>query len=141
MTLTKGLQSVILFTSGLFLILCSYKIYEAGEEETYVQQHSPVIKMPVIYRVKGWGTIRVPNKIYVLYKGKKYVLPCSNKYFNTVAKLDSIEVNYDWVRDKAVLANVSPSNPYGLLIITALFGLIMTSQTVISMYRRERDKQ
>ena len=126
----------MLVSLGLLLILITYKIYEIGEEQAYVQQHSPLMKMPIVGREKGWGTVKYPNKIFVEYRGKRYSLHSSNRHFRQTARADSIEVNYDAARDMAVLAVGKVSGPYPLLIAIFLCGLLVIGSGVYDFIRK-----
>lgn len=136
MSLTKWFKYIVLVLLGFLLLFIAYKISEEYKEDAYVQQHSPQTKMPVVNRQKGWGTVRNPNKIYVRYQGKIYVLPCSNKYFRETIKRDSISVHYDSLRDRAVLADVKVNTPYVLLLLIVSGGLITVSSTIIDLRRQ-----
>ena len=133
---TTWFKYIFLVFLGFLLIFIAYKISDEYKEEAYVQQHSPPTKMPVVNRRKGWGTVRNPNKIYVRYQGKKYVLPCSNQYFRETIKWDSLSVHYDPLRDRAVLADVKVNTPYGLLVLIVSGGLIAVSSTLIDLRRQ-----
>lgn len=95
MPLTKWFKYLLPIMLVGSLSFIAYKINEGYKEEAYIQQHSPLIKMPIVSRGKGWGTIRFPNKICVRYLARTYTLPCSNNYFKKTAKLDSLVVHYD----------------------------------------------
>lgn len=136
MALTTWFKYLSLIILGLSFPFIAYKIDESITEEAYIQEHSPLIKMPVIRRVKGWGTVKFPNKIYVGYRGKRYSLTTSNQYFKNTANIDSIAVHYDSVRDKAVLADSKITRPYGLLVLIALSGFITVSATTVDMRRQ-----
>ena len=136
MTPGKWFKYVLLILLGLSLPFMAYKISEAYNEDAYIQEHSPRIKMPVVNRIKGWGTIRYPNKIYVRYRGKTYTLESSNKYFRSTANLDSIDVHYDPMLDSAVRANGKINKPHVLLTLIALGGLVAIIGTVVDLRRQ-----
>ncbi|WP_345245604.1 hypothetical protein, partial [Nibrella saemangeumensis] len=115
---------------GILCIFCSYKIYQIGERDTYIQKHSPLIKMPIVGRVNGLGTVKSPNKIYVSYKGTRYTLESSNRHFRKTARLDSIDVHFDELTDKAVLPNVKVTGPYSLIILIAMTGVFLIGYTI-----------
>lgn len=119
----KWIRFLIWASLGLSLVLISYKIHESYENQAFVQQNSPVVRMPIVGRVKGLGTLRSPNKILVWYGGKRYSLVASNKYFRRTAKYESVGVNFDPARDVATLADVAVSEPSFLLLIIFLGGL------------------
>ena len=114
----------------------AYKIDEDHQKQVYIQQHSPLIKLPVVYRFKGWGTLRFPNKIYVRYRGKDYHLACSNQYFENTMNSDSILVHYDSVSDRAVLAGSTTTRAYWLLIAIALLGFLVAGKAVVEIRRQ-----
>lgn len=114
-----------MFLMGLLLTFCAYKIYENGEKQALVQKNSPVIMLPVTGRTKGSGTLRMPNKIYVMYQGNQYQLLSPNKHFRKTAKADSIEVNFDAAQGIAVLRDIEVTGPYPLLAIIFLAGLFL----------------
>ncbi len=128
------IRLLVMVASGLLVIICAYKIYENGEEQAYVQEHSSVVKMPIVRREKGWGTVRSPNKIYVRHRGKTYSLPASNRYFRQTARADSILVNYDAERDMAVLSIGKVSGPYPLLIAVFLCGLLLVGNGLYDFF-------
>lgn len=136
MSLTKWSKYIVLVVLGFLLLFIAYKINEEYKEDAYVQQHSPQTKMPIVNRRKGWGTVRFPNKIYVRYQGKRYSLPCSNKYFRETIKQDSIFVHYDPLRDRAVSADTKVNTPYVLLVLIVSGGLITVSSTIIDLRRQ-----
>lgn len=129
-TKKKWIRFLIWASSGLSLVLISYKIHESYKEQAFVQQHSPVVRMPIVGRVKGLGTLKSPNKILVWHKGKRYTLPTGNPYFRKTAKDESIEVHFDPVRDMAVLKEADVSGPSFLLLIISLFGLGLIGQAI-----------
>ena len=116
--------------AGLFTCIISYKLYESYEERVFVQKHSPLVQMPIVGRVKGLGTVRSPNKIWVWYKGRRYTLETSNPYFRKTAKDESIEVNFDPVRDIAVRPDENPRHFYPLLVIIFLTGLLLLGYAI-----------
>lgn len=136
MALITWFKYLLLILLGLSFPFIAYKIDESITEETYIQERSPLVKMPVVHRVKGWGTVKFPNKIYVRYRGKRYSLATSNQYFSSTASLDSIVVHYDSVRDKAVLAGSKITRPYVLLVLIALCGVATVSATVVDLRRQ-----
>lgn len=130
--------SIYLFSIllGILLLWITYKLSEDYDEQAYIQQHSPQVKMPVVKRLKGWGTVRYPNKVYVSYLGKKYILESSNQYFRKTAKLDSILVHYDPTRDRAIQADGKVTKPYVLLLLLGLVSLAVVIGTVVDLRRQ-----
>jgi hypothetical protein len=92
--------------------------------------------MPIVDRVKGLGTVRSPSKIYVYYQDKKYIIECSNKYFNKTAQLDSLWVHFDPLKDRVVPADLKINPPYILLGLMVLFGFITLTSTIIDLRKQ-----
>ena len=122
-TKKKWIRAISWASLGLSLCLISYKIHESYQEQALVQQHSPVIRVPIVSRDKGLGTLDSPNKILVWHRGKRYTLLTGNRYFRNTASYQSIEVHFDPVRDIAVLKGADVSGPSILLLILFLMGL------------------
>lgn len=137
----KRLAYPILFLLGLLLPFLAYKINEDNQRQIYIQQHSPLLRLPVVYRVKGWGTLRNPNKIYVRYGPKDYSLKCSNRYFSNTLDSTSILVHYDSSNDRAVLARSSITRAYWLLIAVALVGFLIAGKAGIEMHKQLAEKR
>lgn len=115
---------------GVFVCIISYKLYESYEEQVFVQKNSPLVQMPIVGRVKGLGTVRSPNKIFVWYKGKRYTLETGNLYYRKTAKHESINVNFDPVRDVAVRPDENPRHFYPLLVVMFLTGLLIVGHGI-----------
>ncbi|WP_428653530.1 hypothetical protein [Runella sp.] len=116
--------SIVMILVGLLAIIVAYEIHEIDEKKAYVQQHSPAISMPIVSRIKGMGTVRSPNKIYVWHNGQRYTIETGNRYFRKMAKADSVKVNFDPVQNIAVLAEAKVKTPYfllGLILVTGVF--------------------
>jgi hypothetical protein len=119
--------------TGLTALVFPYMINKSVDEDIFIQQHSPVIRMPIIQRLKGHGTIRSPNKIYVYHSGKRYVIDCSNPVFRNTSGTSTIAVHYDSFRDKVVLPDIQIKRHYFIQILMLLVGLMITSKTIIDM--------
>lgn len=132
------LKMIALVLMGFLLAFCAFKIYELGEIQTQVQKQSPVICMPIIGRSKGIGTLKMPNKTYVAFRGKRYTLLSSNKHFRNTAKLDSIDVSYDGKLDIAVLPDQKLNGPYFLLALIFLIGLFLILYPPIELYKAKK---
>ena len=125
-----GKRAVFLAVFGLFFCFMSYKMYENYEKQVFVQQHSPLVRVPISGRVKGLGTLKSPNKILILHNGKQYALLTGNPYFRKTVKDESIEVNFDPVRDVAVLPGSRPRGSYPLLGVIFLLGLFFMGYAI-----------
>jgi hypothetical protein len=121
----KRIKAIIMASLGLSVCILTYKIHENYEEQIYVQKHSPLVRMPIVGRFKGLGTLKSPNEILVWHKGKRYTLPTSNPYFRKTAKDESIEVNFDPVLDIVVRPDENPRHSYPLLVVMFLMGLLI----------------
>lgn len=136
MASTQKGKYIFLLISGLSLLFIAYKGYEAGEEETRIQQHSPLVTMPIVDRVNGLGTIRAPNKIYVVLQEKLYSLTSSNRHFRRTAKLDSLAVHYDPVTDRVVLPESNAAGYHPILLLELLTGLFMIGYALVKLLRK-----
>lgn len=126
----KWNRAVFLALSGLFFCFMSYKMYENYEKQVFVQHYGPLIHVPIIGRVKGLGTLKSPNKILVLHKGKEYTLLTGNRYFRTTAAYKSIEVNFDPMYDSVVLPDSQPRGSYPLLGAIFLLGIFFMGYAI-----------
>lgn len=124
---------MLLIMTGTFLVFLACKIYRIGEQDAYIQQHSPLIRVPIAGRINGLGTVRSANKIFVRYKGKRYTLESSNRHFRKTARLDSINVHFDEAADRAVLPNVTVTAPYLLLILITTTGMIFMGYGIVQL--------
>jgi hypothetical protein len=125
---------------GLTMLVFPYMINKSVDEEIFIQQHSPIVQMPIIQRSKGHGTIKNPNKIYVYHNGKKYVIDCSNPVFRSTVGTSTIAVHYDSARDKVVLPNIQIKRHYFIQILLFLFGVVLTGKTIVDMRRMWLEK-
>lgn len=132
------IKAGIFFVLAFVIIGLTYGIYHDGEEKAYVQKHSPVVKVPIVGRQKGSGTLRAPNKIHVSYLGKTYYLSSSNRHFRKTARQDSIEIRYDFARDMAVLTVEKVSAPYFPLVALLFGGLLSVGTGVYILWRGYR---
>lgn len=128
------IKAGIFFAIGFTMLGLTYNMYHDGEEQAYVQQHSPLIKVPIVGRRKGANTPRSQNKIFVAYRGKTYYLVSSNRYFRQTAHQDSIEIKYDFARDMAVLTVGDVSAPYFLVTVFIMFGLLIIGYVIYKLW-------
>ena len=105
-------------------------MYENYEKQLFVQQYGPLVRVPIIGRVKGLGTLKSPNKILILHKGKEYTLLTGNRYFRSAATYKSIEVNFDPMHDIAVLPDSQPRGSYPLLGAIFLLGIFFMGYAI-----------
>jgi hypothetical protein len=133
-TRKKWFRAMIWASLGVSLCLISYKIHESCQEQVFGKQHSSVVRMPIIGRVKGLGALKSPNKILVWHKGKRYPLPTGNPYFRITAKEDSIEVHVDPARGIAVLKDANVSAPSFMLSIIFIMGLGLIGYAIYNFY-------
>ncbi|WP_128543064.1 hypothetical protein [Larkinella soli] len=115
---------------GLIILFLTFKIYEDGEKEAVIQQQWPIMKMPIVRRVKGIGTLKSPHKIYIQYYGRIYSVHSPRKHFRSTAQLDSLAVHYDPISDRVVPAGIRVTAPYGLLSMLALMGLWLIGHSI-----------
>jgi len=108
---------------GVLVVFCTYKLYESGENLTFVQKHGKLITVPITARIKGSG--KVPNKIFVQLNGIEYQLRSPRKHFRRTAKFDSIQVAFDVQQNVAVFPDIDVREPYWLLIAILLTGFSM----------------
>ncbi len=128
------IKAGIFFALGFIIIGFTYSLYHNGEEMAYVQQHSPLIKVPIVDRRKGAGTVKVPNKILVSYLGKTYCLSSSNRHFRQIARQDSIDINYDAERDIAVLSVGQVGVPYPVMAMFLFAGLLIIGNVIYKLW-------
>ena len=133
MKIAKWTRTIILVSGGILLILLTFKMYDHDLKEVYVQQHSPLIKMPITGRYNGLGTLRSPNKIYVWHEGKEYTLISPNRHFRNTAKADSIEVHYDAERDMAVLPDITVTLPFFLYLVMVIPGVLVLGYALVKL--------
>jgi hypothetical protein len=126
--------------TGLTALVVPYMLNKSVDEQILIQQHSPIIRLPIIQRLKGHGTMKNPNKIYVYRSGKKYVIDCSNPVFRNAAGASTIAVHYDSGRDKIVLPNIQIKRHYFIQILMLLVGLLITGKTIVDMRRMWLEK-
>jgi hypothetical protein len=126
--------------TGLTALVFPFMLNKSVDEEIFIQQHSPVIRMPIIQRLKGYGTIKNPNKIYVYHNGKKYVIDCSNPVFRSTAGSSTIAIHYDSVRDKIVLPDIQIKRHYFIQVLLLLVGLMLTGKAIVDMRRMWLEK-
>jgi|GEM_PF-4557152 len=131
----KRKQALILTVVGAFTLLCAYKLYEDGQQQVAIQRHGSLVRLPIVGRFNGLGTIRSPNKIYVRHQGKDYTLRCTNAYFRRAATLDSLDVRLDTREDRAVLPDQKVTPPAGLLALLTIPGLALTGYG-LTLFRR-----
>jgi hypothetical protein len=110
---------------GIFVMFCVYKLYEEGEKRVLVQQNSPTVKMPIVGRERGAGTVKFPCKIFLRYHGKPYEIHTNSKYFRQTAKADSLTVHFDPEQNIVVRPGVKANEPYPLLALYLLLGLLL----------------
>ena len=130
-------KRVIVIVCGLFIILATYKMHEIGEQEAWVQAHSPLVKMEVTGREKGLGTARFPNKIFLHHQGKNYTVSVGNRYFRQTSKADTLEMHFDPISNIAVRPEIELRSPKLLLASMLLAALLLISAGVFEWGIRE----
>ena len=141
MDLIKWVNYIVLILLGLSLPFIAYRLNEGYEEDLYIQQHRPLTKMAIVDRVKGLGTMRAPNKIYLRYRGKRYTVDISNTYFKNTANTDSLFVHYDPVANKVVQAYSKPKRHTALLVLITLGGLVIVVGQLVDLRNQLNKRQ
>ncbi|WP_247232294.1 hypothetical protein [Telluribacter sp. SYSU D00476] len=138
MKIAKWTRTIFLVAGGVLFIFLTYGMYTHDQKQAYVQQHSPLVKMPIIGRYNGLGTLRAPNKIYVWHEGKEYTLLSPNRHFRSTAKADSIEVHFDAEQNIAVLPDINVKGPYFLYAVIVGLGVFMLVHALVQAKQTAR---
>ncbi|MCF0059125.1 hypothetical protein [Dyadobacter sp. CY356] len=88
---------------GILLLFADYMLYKDAASDDQIARSSPVVCMKIIDRIKGMGTLKNPDKIDAVYKGKIYKLSIGRKSFRSLAGVDSVAVSFDKATDRAVM--------------------------------------
>ncbi|GAB3171203.1 hypothetical protein [Telluribacter humicola] len=133
MKIAKWTRTIFMVSGGIFFLLVTYGMYSLDQKIAYVQQHSPLVKMPIIGRYNGLGTVRMPNEIYVWHEGKKYTVTSPNRHFRRTAKADSIAVHFNAEQNIAVLPDINVTDPYFLYAVLAGIGIYMIIHALVEL--------
>lgn len=122
---------------GLFMLFATYMMWAKMAEEDDIVKYSPLVCMQVTARERGAGISKLPDIIYASYQGRNYTFECGRKYFRSTFGVDSIQVHFDALKDRAVLP-VHNFPHYTFLVMMIAGAALMTIADAAVTVRRYR---
>ena len=110
---------------GLFMLFATYMMWAKMKEEDEIVKNSPLVCMQVTARERSAGISKLPDIIHASYQGRNYTFECGRKYFRSTFGVDSIQVHFDALKDRAVLPVLNFPH-YTFLLVMIAGAAVMT---------------
>lgn len=110
---------------GLFMLSATYMMRAKMAEEDEIVKNSPLVCMQVTARERSAGISKLPDIIRASYQGRNYAFEFGRKYFRSTFGVDSIQVQFDALKDRAVLPVLNFPH-YTFLVVMIAGAAVMT---------------